>query len=398
MWQRLSAMHCSIWQHRKGGLSTLFYYYIGDVRDKAKEDEVLKGEKRVIMREWDKEITPLDNHAMAKAAAVWRSICKPLGSLGVMEEMVIQLAGIFGTEEVTLSRRCVVVVCADNGVVAEGVTQSGPEVTASVAREIAEGRSNINIMAEAAGADTFAADVGMLQDVSHPALLQRKIAGGTANITEGPAMTKEQAVQGIEIGMELVRLMKERKYQIIVTGEMGIGNTTTSSAMAAVLLGREPGEMTGRGAGLSSEGLRRKKDVVRKAVNVNHPDRKDPLDVLAKLGGFDVAAMVGIFLGGAVEHIPVVIDGLISSIAALLACELQPACKGYLLPSHMTEEPAGAAIMERLGFNPVLHAEMRLGEGTGGVCLLPFLDIALAEYHKAHRFEETDVEQYQELQ
>ena len=347
--------------------------------------------------EWNKRIRPLDQNAMERAGAVWRSICKPLGSLGAMEEMVIQLAGIFGTEDVTLKKRCAVVVCADNGVVAEGVTQSDAEVTSSVAWEIAEGRSNINIMAEAAGADTFVADVGMVKDVSHPALLQRKIARGTGNIAVGPAMTREQAVRGMETGMELVRLMKEKGYQIIVTGEMGIGNTTTSSAMAAAMLGKEPEEVTGRGAGLTSEGLARKRDVVRRAVQVNQPNPADPLDVLAKLGGFDVAAMAGIFLGGGVERIPVVIDGLISSMAALIACELHPECRGYLMASHMTEEPAGAAVMERLGLKPVLHAGMRLGEGTGGVCLLPFLDIALAEYHRAHRFEETDVEQYQEL-
>lgn len=289
------------------------------------------------------------------------------------------------------------VVCADNGVVAEGVTQSGAEVTASVALEIAEGKSNINIMAKAAGADTFVADVGMLKEISHPALLQRRIAGGTENIAFRPAMTKEQAIQGIEIGMELVRFVKRKGYQIVITGEMGIGNTTTSSAIAAVLLGKEPEEVTGRGAGLTTEGLARKIDVVRRAIQVNQPNPGDAIDVLAKLGGFDLAAMTGMYLGGGVEHIPVVIDGLISSIAALLACELQPECRGYLLPSHMTEEPAGIAIMERLGCKPVFHAGMRLGEGTGGVCLLPFLDIALAEYHNAHRFQETNVEQYQEL-
>lgn len=348
-------------------------------------------------KEWNVEMTGLDKDAMGKAASVWKSICKPLGSLGAMEEMVIQLAGIFGSADVTLEKRCAVVVCGDNGVIAEGVTQSGAEVTASVALEIAQGKSNINIMAEAAGADTFAVDVGMKGDVVHPALIQRKIAKGTGNIARGAAMTREQAIQGVETGIELVQMMKRKGYQIIVTGEMGIGNTTTSSAIAAVMLGKRPEEVTGRGAGLTSEGLTRKITAIKKAIEVNHPNPKDPLDVLARLGGFDLAAMTGMFLGGGVAHIPVVIDGLISSIAALLACELQPNCKGYLLASHLTEEPAGIAVMERLGLKPVLHAGMRLGEGTGGVCLLPFLDIALAEYRRAHRFEETDVEQYQEL-
>ena len=342
-------------------------------------------------------ILPPDQTAMERAEKHWHGVCKPLGSLGDLEDMVIRLAGIQKTENVTLKKRCAMVVCADNGVVAEGVTQSDASVSSAVALEIANGRSNINIMAKAAGADTFVADVGLAADISHPQLLSYRIAKGTADLAKEPAMTKEQACQGILSGMEFIRFLKERGYDIVVTGEMGIGNTTTSSAIASVLLKKAVAEVTGRGAGLSSEGLARKIEVIQQAINLHKPDCKDPIDVLSKVGGFDIAAMTGMFLGGAVYRLPVVIDGFISSVAALLAVRLSPLCRDYLFASHVSKEPAGKMVLEELGLSPVIHAGMSLGEGTGGVCLLPLLDIALAEYKDAHRFEETDIGQYERL-
>lgn len=341
---------------------------------------------------WD--IPQIDEKAYQRAEAVWDSVCKPLGSLGELEALVCRLAAIYGSTEFDISKRCVMVVCADNGVVAEGVSQTGAEVTAAVAREMAEGKSNINIMARAAGADTLVADVGMVTEISHPRLLSRKIAFGTANIAVGPAMTREQAQKAVDVGIELAQYAKEQGYRLLLTGEMGIGNTTTSSAIAAVLSGHPVEEMTGRGAGLSREGLARKISVIHRAVQTNHPDSSDPLDVLSKLGGFDIAAMTGLFLGGAMEGMPVVIDGVISSVAALLAYRLAPSSREYMLASHMTEEPAGKVIMDLLGLCPLIYAGLRLGEGTGGVCILPLLDIALAEFREAHRFEQTEVTQY----
>lgn len=340
---------------------------------------------------------PADKDAMQEARAVWDSICKPLSGLGRLEDMVVKLAGIMGSADVRLDRRCVVVVCADNGVVEEGVTQSDSDVTASVAAGIAEGKSNINVMARAAGMDTFGVDVGIKKKVSHPGLLDMRIADGTKNIAREPAMTRAQAIAGIRTGIGLVQIMKERGYQIIATGEMGIGNTTTSSAIASVLLDMPPASVTGKGAGLSGEGLKRKIAVIERAIRTNRPDAKDPVDVLAKLGGYDIAAMTGMFLGGAKYHVPVVIDGLISSVSALLAMKIQPLSTEYMLASHVSGEPAGILILERLGLQAVIQAELHLGEGTGAVCLLPLLDIALAEYHNAHRFSETDVEQYVQL-
>ena len=357
----------------------------------------VKKENKVSEEALTIKIDPLDQAAMDRSRAVWTSVCKPLGSLGLLEDLVVRLAGIFGTEDVRITKRCAVIVCADNGVIEEGVTQADAGVTAAVAAEIAEGKSNINIMADAAGIDTVAVDVGMRDEVSHPGVLQYKIANGTKNMTKGPAMTREQTITAIQTGILLAGQMKEQGYQILLTGEMGIGNTTTSSAIASVLLGLPVEEVTGRGAGLSSDGLQRKIAAIHRAIEVNAPDKEDPLDVLSKLGGFDIAAMVGLFLGGGIYRIPVVIDGLISSIAALLATQIHTGCVDYMLASHMTEEPAGRMVLERLGLPAIVHAGMRLGEGTGAVCLIPILDIALAEYHNAHRFGASGIAQYEKL-
>ena len=343
------------------------------------------------------EICPPDENAMERAGAHWHGVCKPLKSLGVFEELVVKLAGIQGTENVMLDKRCAMIVCGDNGVVKEGVTQSDMQVSTAVALEIAEGKSNINIMAKAAGADTFVADVGLCSDVTHTGILPYKIAHGTANLAKEPAMSRKQAWEGIAVGIELVDRLKEKGYDIVVTGEMGIGNTTTSSAMAAVLLNKPVSEVTGRGAGLTTAGLKRKVEVIEAALKLHCPDPTDPIDVLSKVGGFDIAAMTGMFLGGAIYHIPIMIDGFISSVAALLAFSIQPLCREYMLASHVSKEPAGKLILKKLELTPVIHAGMSLGEGTGGVCLLPLLDIALAEYHHAHRFEQTDIGQYEEL-
>ncbi len=338
-----------------------------------------------------------DQRAMETAGKNWNTVCKPLGSLGLLEEAVIKMAGIFKTDKIVLKKRCTVVVCSDNGVIAEGVTQSDKDVTVSVAKSIADGKANINVMGGAANVDTFAVDVGIDGDIDDNRIINRKIAYGTCNIAVGPAMTYEQAMQGIKVGIELVKMMKEKGYQIITTGEMGIGNTTTSSAIASVLLGKTVEDVTGKGAGLSSDGLKRKIQVIKQAIAVNHPVQDHAVDVLSKLGGYDIAAMTGIFLGGGAYRIPIVIDGVISSIAALLSQMIAPVSREYMFASHVSEEPAGILLMERLKLNPLIYGHMRLGEGTGGVCLLPLFDIALAEYHGAHRFTDTDIDQYKEL-
>ena len=335
--------------------------------------------------------------AMNDAMGRWNLIMKPLGSLGEFEKMIVKLAGIYGTADFDIKHRCVLVACSDNGVVSERVTQSESAVTAIIAKEMALAKSNINVMARAVDADTFVIDMGMAEEVKDYAIIDMHVRRGTDNIAKGPAMSIEEAVEAVKRGIALVERMTSVGYQVVVTGECGIGNTTTASALAAVILDMDPAAVTGRGAGLSSEMLRHKIEVVRQAIEVNQATREDPLLLLSKLGGFDIAAMVGMFLGGAIYGVPVIIDGFISSVAANLAWRLEPLAKEYMLASHLSEEKGAAFLQNQMGLKSVLHAGMRLGEGTGGVCLLPLLDIAMAEFKKAHRFSETDLKAYVEL-
>lgn len=321
---------------------------------------------------------------MAKARARLDALAKPLSSLGEFEGIIAKLAGIYATPDVPELRCRALVFCADNGVAAEGVCQSDPSVTRMVAHKIAEGRGNVSAVARSCGADVLAVDVGMLEGASDPpASLQiRKQACGTGSILRGPAMSREQAMRALEAGAELVGEAKAEGYNIVATGEMGIGNTTTSSAVCAALLGLPVCEVTGRGAGLSDGGLSRKIEVIQAAIALNAPDPGDPVDVLSKLGGYDIAAMCGAFLGGLRHGVPVVIDGLISGVSALLAARIEPECPGYMLASHVSREPAGALVLERLGLSPLIHAGMALGEGTGALMLLPMLNAALSVYRQ----------------
>lgn len=347
------------------------------------------------LEEAKKQIRPVDQEAVCAAQKRWDSIAKPLHSLGKMEKIVMQIAGITGSADVRLDKRALVAMCADNGVVEEGVTQTGQEVTAIVAENFLKGDTSACVMCRQCRTDVFPVDVGMASDTKVPSDL--KVMMGTRNMTKEPAMTYEEAVQGIEAGIEMVRRLKEQGYRLIATGEMGIGNTTTSSAVASVLLNRSVEEMTGRGAGLSGEGLKRKIDAIKRAVKLNEPDLSDPVDVLAKVGGLDIAGMAGVFMGGAVYRIPVVIDGFISCVAALVAQRISPLTKDYMIASHVSREPAAAMILEALEKEAVLHGEMCLGEGSGAVALFPFIDMGLAVYESMSTFEEIKVEQYEEL-
>ena len=336
----------------------------------------------------------MDQEQAALCRQRWDRIAKPLRSLGYLEELVIQLAGIQRTVDVRLDRRVCLVVCADNGVLAEGVSQTTADITALQSRSIAQGNGTVNTMATAANCDVVAVDVGINSDLDEPRLLRRKAGHGTGNIATGPAMTWAQMEQTIATGIDLVREMEAKGYQIICTGEMGIGNTTTTSAVASVLLKVYPERMTGRGAGLSDEGLQRKLSAVRRAIAVNQPNPDDPKDVLHKLGGYDIAALTGIFLGGAVHRMPIVVDGVISCVAALLALRINPDCRPYLIASHLSREPAAAMVMEALGLRPLIHADMALGEGTGAVALLPILDLALSVYQRNFTFDQLQMEAY----
>ena len=342
-------------------------------------------------------IKPTDKAAFTAAKDRWDSIAKPLGSFGILEEMVQKIAAVQGTPDVDISVRTAVIMCGDHGVVCEGVTQCGQEVTAECAKAIAEGRSNVNAVAAAYNVDVVAVDVGIAQDVECEKLIRRKAVYGTKNIAAGSAMTMAETEKSLLAGIETVKALKENDTKIIIAGEMSIGNTTSASAMASVLLGLPPEKVTGRGAGLSAEGLQKKINVVSRAIEVNKPSPDKPLELLQKLGGAEIAAMTGLFLGGAYYRIPVVIDGVISTAAATIACGIAPLCREYLLASHCSGEPAGEGLLACCGLKAPINAGLRLGEGTGGVLLIPLLDGALALYNNSHRFDETNIERYVEL-
>ena len=345
------------------------------------------------MREW--KAAALNETAMAAARARWDAVAKPLNSLGVWEKWIAQIAGMQGTADVRIAPRCALVFCADHGVVEEGVAQSSSEVTALVAQSVAEGTANVNLMAAAAGAKAFAVDMGMARDVAHPDMIVLKQAKGTANFTRGPAMPREAAERAVESGADLVAKMKARGYRMIATGEMGIGNTTAATAVSCALLGRAPSELTGRGAGLSDAGLLRKISAIERALECNRPDANDPMDVLSKVGGYEIAGMAGAFLGGMEQGVPIVIDGAISAAAALLAARICPAARDFMLPSHASREPMARALLEALDLQPPIHADMALGEGTGAVMVFPLLDMALRVYAGEHTFGNLGMDAYE---
>ena len=339
-------------------------------------------------------IENLDNAAMEIARKKWNSIAKPLHSLGKLEEHIIRIAGITGNAEVELKNRALIAMCADNGVVEEGVTQTGQEVTAIVAENFLEGATSVAIMCQSAEVDLFPIDIGMVRDTRVP---NYKVAYGTKNMVKEPAMTREEALQAILTGVHLVKEKKEAGYQILATGEMGIGNTTTSSAVASVLLNRDPAVMTGKGAGLDDDGLKRKIHVIEDAIGRYNLRQSDVLTVMASVGGYDIAGLCGLCIGGARYHIPVVLDGFISGVAALCAVRLIPTVADYLIPSHVSKEPAAHYVLDELGLSPLITCDMCLGEGTGAVAFLPVLDMALAVYEKMSTFSDIHIDDYEEL-
>lgn len=339
-------------------------------------------------------IWPIDQKRVELAWKHWDSLCKPLRGFGKLEDMVVQLAGIQKTVSPKCEKRAVVIMGADNGVVEEGVSQTGSEVTAQVLENMGNRMSSVCIMSRILNAEVIPVNIGMNVDGKHPRVQNRVVRYGTGNIAKGPAMTREECIQAIETGIQVVKELKEQGYDLIITGEMGIGNTTTSSACASVIFGKDPVEVTGRGAGLSSEGMVRKVNAIRKAIEINQPDEKDPIDVISKVGGLDIAGMTGCFLGAAYYQLPVFIDGFISGISAYFATQLCPTAREYMYATHCTAEPAGIMIMEALEMEPILHAGMHLGEGTGAAAMLPLLDQALNVYYGIPSFAEGNVETY----
>lgn len=335
-----------------------------------------------------REVLPLDRSAMTAAEEYQARLAKPPGSLGRLEEISIQLAGITGRVHNALNKKQLLVFAADNGVVAEGVSSAPQSVTKQQTINLMRGKTGAAVLAKHFGCGLTVCDVGVNADIYESTVLNRKIAYGTQNICTGPAMTREQTLQAILTGAEIARTVDA---DVIGVGEMGIGNTTTSSAVLAVLLGTDVEAVTGRGGGITEESFRKKKAVIRTAIEVNRPDRDDVVGVLSKVGGFDLAAMCGAFLGAAAARRPAVIDGLISAAAALCAVRLCPNVHGYLVPSHASFEIGYRLAMEAMDLRPLFDLGMRLGEGSGCPLAFQVLDAACAVINDMATFDEAGI-------
>jgi len=333
-------------------------------------------------------VAPLDRGTMTAAEVYQARLAKPPGSLGRLEELSIQLAGITGRVHNALNKKQLLVFAADNGVVAEGVSSTPQSVTKQQTINLTRGKTGAAVLAKHFGCGLTVCDVGVNADIYESAVLNRKIAYGTQNICTGPAMTREQTLQAILTGAEIARTVDA---DVIGVGEMGIGNTTTSSAVLAVLLGADVEAVTGRGGGITEESFRKKKAVIRTVIEVNRPDRDDVVGVLSKVGGFDLAAMCGAFLGAAAARRPAVIDGLISAAAALCAVRLCPNVRGYLVPSHASFEIGYRLAMEAMDLHPLFDLGMRLGEGSGCPLAFQVLDAACAVINDMATFDEAGI-------
>ncbi len=323
------------------------------------------------------QIPPLDEAAMGAAQARQDGLTKPQGSLGRLEALSIQLAGITGQPRPRVDRKAVIVLAGDHGIAAEGVSAYPSEVTAQMVLNFLRGGAAVNVLARQAGARVVIADVGVAGNLpEHPDLLNRKIAPGTANFAQGPAMTREQAIRSLEVGLEIVTNEVAKGLDLVATGEMGIGNTTPASAITAIYTGLPVEQVTGRGTGVDDAGLALKIETIERALAFHQPDPADPLGVLSTVGGFEIGAIAGVCLGAAVHRLPVLVDGFISAAGALIAAALCPSVKPFLIASHLSVEQGHAALWRTLGLTPLLDMDLRLGEGTGAVLAMHLVEAA----------------------
>ncbi len=344
-----------------------------------------------ILREMINKVSGLDGEAMKRARERQSRLAKPPGSLGRLEELSVRLAGITGKVHNELKNRCILVFCSDNGVCEEGVASAPQSVTLSQAVNMTHGKTGVAVLAKEFGCALAVCDVGINADVCEPLIIDRKISYGTKNISKTAAMTRKQAVRAILTGAYLAAETADKGACVIGIGEMGIGNTTTSSAVLSVLTGRPAEEITGRGAGLTDEAYEKKINIIKKAVEINSPDPSDVIDVLSRVGGYDIAAMAGAFIGAAVKRIPAVIDGFISVVAALCAYRLCPESAEYMIPSHASFEIGNRVAMEELGLRPIFDLGMRLGEGSGCPLAISVLDAACAVMNRMATFDEAEI-------
>ena len=334
-------------------------------------------------------IRPLDETAMEEARRRQAQLAKPPGSLGRLEDLSIQLAGITGRVHNHMEKKHLLVFAADNGVVEEGVSSAPQSVTLMQTVNLTRAKTGASVLCKHFGCGITVCDVGVNADIAEPRVVNRKIGYGTGNIAHGPAMTREQALQAILTG---ITLATETEADMMGIGEMGIGNTTTSSAVLAVLLNTDVETVTGRGGGITDDAFRKKKAVIKTAIDVNQPDQTDVVDVLAKVGGFDIAAMCGAFLGCAIVRRPVVIDGFIAAVAALCACRLCPHAVGYFIPSHASYEIGYKLSMDAMGLEPLFLLGMRLGEGSGCPLAFEVLSAACAVINDMATFDQAGID------
>lgn len=315
-------------------------------------------------------IRPVDEGAKQVAKEQWDKLLKPLGSLGTLEDIAIKIAGIRGEVQDNIDKKAIVVMSSDNGVYEEGISSSPRIFTVLLAEAMVKGITGVATLAKFAKSDIVTVDIGMDSDYSHEDLINRKIAYGTKNFYKEPAMTREEAIRSIEVGIEIGDDLFKKGYKILGTGELGMGNTTTSSAILSAFSGLDPKLTCGVGGGLTKDQLENKIRVVRESIEKHRPKKEDPIDVLSKLGGFDIGGMCGLYLSAAKNRRPIVMDGFISGAAALCAIKINPLVREYIIPSHLSKEPGAIYLHQQLDIAPMLDLKMRLGEGSG--CPLAF--------------------------
>jgi nicotinate-nucleotide--dimethylbenzimidazole phosphoribosyltransferase len=338
------------------------------------------------------DIPELNQSAMQAAEKRQNTLTKPPGSLGQLEAISIQMAGITGQNQPLLKEKAVITMAGDHGVAAEGVSAFPAEVTPQMVGNFLKGGAAINVLSQQIDARVVVVDMGVNFDFEdHPHLLKHKIAPGTQNIAQGPAMSREQASQAIQTGLSVLNAQADRGLDILATGDMGIGNTTPSAAIACAITGHPPEEIVGRGTGVDDEGLKRKISAVSRALDVNQPDPEDSLDILAKVGGFEIGGLTGVILGAAGQGIPVVIDGFISTAAAMLAVNFEPRVRDYLFSAHRSQERGHQIMLDWLELTPLLSLGLRLGEGTGAVLAISLIESACSILREMATFEEAGV-------
>ncbi len=338
------------------------------------------------------EIKTLDKGMFEKAQARLDILTKPQGSLGRLEEFAAQIVAITGNTMPEIARKVIFTFAGDHGVTKAGVSAYPSEVTPQMVLNFLAGGAGINVLARHAGADVAVVDIGVNYDFNEAeGLIHKKVVSGTANMLEGPAMTKQEAERCIEVGIELVREYKKKGYDLIGTGDMGIGNTTPSSAIAAVITGESVARVTGYGTGITDEALKNKVSVIEQSIKKNSPDASDGLDVLAKVGGAEIGGIAGVCIGAAIERVPVVVDGLISTAGALIAYTMEPKCAEYMISAHKSVEVGQTAMLDKMGLRPIVDLEMRLGEGTGAALGMMFVEAGLKIYREMATFESAGV-------